>query len=217
VHSRWRFIPGLDQFGALLCLLLLSFLLAGLSGLAWPTLVGALANIAAVVAGFSATGLRDDRVRTGIFMSLAVIGFVLIGIFESTSIGGGIGASLQALALGAILGALVRRVLQHDSVTIATLMGVISAYVLIGLIFAWVYYALIGFRPAPVLDPPDTDLPVYFSFVVLSTLGFGDISPVDELAQRITALEAITGQIFLATVVARFVSMYGQDRPRGSR
>ena len=58
-----------------------------------------------------------------------------------------------------------------------------------------------------------TDVPVYYSFVVLTTLGFGDITPVDAFAQRITALEAIVGQIFLATVVARFVALHGKRKP----
>ena len=65
--------------------------------------------------------------------------------------------------------------------------------------------------------PPITELPVYYSFVVLSTLGFGDVTPVEELAKRVTAFEAILGRIFLATVVARFVSMYGIPKPRAER
>ncbi len=49
--------------------------------------------------------------------------------------------------------------------------------------------------------------------MVLTTLGFGDVVPVTELAKRITIIEAITGQIFLATLVARLVSMYRRSDP----
>lgn len=216
MRSGRRLTPGLDRFGALLFFLILAFLLSGLSEDTWPSIVGSLANIAALVVGFSSTGMRDNHRRTLIFVVIGFVGLALIAGFEPTSAAAGIGAALQAIVLGAILGALVRRVLQHDEVTMPTIMGVISAYVLIGMIFAWVYLAMIGFRPGEVISPPKTELPVYYSFVVLSTLGFGDITPVDELAKRITALEAVTGQIFLATVVARFVSLYGQA-PRRSR
>uniref|UniRef100_UPI00058B8250 ion channel n=1 Tax=Ilumatobacter nonamiensis TaxID=467093 RepID=UPI00058B8250 len=179
----------------------------------WLTRIGSVANLGAIIAGFSATGLKNDRWRRPVFITLGLVGLVMIGAFEPTTVGAGIGALLQAVVLGAILGALSRRILQHEQVTLSTILGVISAYVLIGLIFAWIYLSLVGFRPDPVLDPPTSDVPVYYSFVVLTTLGFGDITPVDELAERITAFEAIVGQVFLATVVARFVAMYGQRRP----
>ncbi len=203
---------GLDRFGSLLVFLTLAFLLSGLGENEWSSVVGACANIAALIAGFRSTGMRNDGRKTLIFLFVGLLGLGLIVVFGSTTIVGGIGALMQVVVLAAIFGALVRRVLQHERVTAATIMGVISAYVLIGLIFAWIYLALIGFRPGQILDPPAANVPVYYSFVVLSTLGFGDITPVDEIAQRVTALEAVTGQIFLATVVARFVAMFGAIR-----
>lgn len=216
MSRTWRWLPKRDQFGALLFFLIVAFLLSGVGDGPWLTRVGGLANLGAIVAGFSATGLRDERWRRALLIVLGVGGLALIGAFEPTTIGAGVGALLQAVVLGAILAALARRILQHDQVTLPTILGVICAYVLIGLIFAWVYLALVGFRPGPILDPTTTNVPVYYSFVVLTTLGFGDITPVDALAERVTAFEAIVGQIFLATVVARFVSMYGQRRPHSS-
>jgi len=213
VHRRWRWTPRLDQFGALLFFLVVAFLFSGVGDGPWLTRIGSVANLGAIIAGFSATGLREDRWRRPVFIVVGLVGLVLLVAFEPTTFGAGVGALLQAVVLGAILGALTRRILQHEEVTLSTILGVVSAYVLIGLLFAWVYLSLVGFRPGPILDPSTTDVPVYYSFVVLTTLGFGDITPVDEFAERITALEAVTGQIFLATVVARFVAMYGQRRP----
>ena len=109
----------------------------------------------------------------------------------------------------AILLAVVRRVLAHDRVGLPTILGAISAYVLIGMVFAWIYLAMYGIVDGPLLDPDEAGLPTYYSFVVLTTLGFGDITPVEDLVQRLTALEAMIGQIFLATLVARLVSLYG--------
>lgn len=215
VRQRRHWTPRLDRFGALLAFLLIAFLFLGTTDRLWATLVGVLANLAALVVGFSSTGLREHHRRTAVFATMGVVGLILIAAFDVTTVAAGVGASLQAMVLGAVLAALVRRVLQHREVALATILGVISAYVLIGLIFAWILLALVGFRGGEILDPPVTAVPVYYSFVVLSTLGFGDITPVDELARRISAIEAMTGQIFLATVVARFVALYGQRRPGG--
>jgi hypothetical protein len=115
----------------------------------------------------------------------------------------------------AILGAVVGRVLAHDRVGSQTILGALAAYFLIGLVFAWIYLSLDGLVAGAILEPPIEGLPSYHSFVVLTTLGFGDISPVDEFARKVTAIEAMTGQIFLATLVARLVSMYGRPRVPG--
>ena len=52
---------------------------------------------------------------------------------------------------------------------------------------------------------------LYFSFVTLTTLGFGDLSPHVGLPQGLTVLEALTGQIFLVTMVARLVTLWGRQ------
>jgi len=55
---------------------------------------------------------------------------------------------------------------------------------------------------------------VYFSFVSLTTLGFGDLSPAVGLPQALTVLEALTGQIFLVTLVARLVTLWVRQSER---
>ena len=52
---------------------------------------------------------------------------------------------------------------------------------------------------------------MYFSFVTLSTLGYGDVLPVHEVSQNWAAMEAMIGQFFIATVIARLVSVYTVD------
>lgn len=209
-----RLRVGPDQFGALLFFLLLSFLASGVSESGWPKVVGSAANIAALLAGFAATGLWAERVRMLVLLAIGVAGGVLVGVFEQTSGLSAIGAFAQVLVLGAVLLAVVRRVLSHEKVGLPTIAGAVAAYFLIGLVFAWLYLGAYGVRDLPILSPEDPGLPAYYSFVVLSTLGFGDVTPVDELVKRVTALEAVTGQIFLATLVARLVSVYGSPTRR---
>ena len=201
---------GVDQFGTLLFFLLFAFLISGSDGSGWPNVVGSLANVGSLIAGFTATGLAANRRRLGVLAAIGAASAVLVG-FDEASIPATIGAFGQAIVLLAILLAVVRRVLSHERVGMPTIAGAIAAYVLIGLIFAWIYLAMRGLFEGPVLDPDVASLPTYYSFEVLATLGFGDITPVNDLVQRLTALEAMAGQIFLATLVARLVAMYGSS------
>jgi hypothetical protein len=199
---------GVDRFGTLLFFLLFAFLISGMNEDRWANVVGSVANVGSLVAGFTATGLLGNRRRMGLLIVVGVVSAVLVGL-EQTSVAGALGAFGQAVVLGAILIAVVRRVLAHQRVGLPTITGAIAAYVLIGLVFAWIYLGMYGVLDAPILDPDLVGLPAYYSFEVLTTLGFGDITPVHDLVQRLTAIEAMTGQIFLATLVARLVSMYG--------
>jgi hypothetical protein len=83
--------------------------------------------------------------------------------------------------------------------------------VLVGLLFAFLFLAVSEFRDEPFLVQPGTHSQseyLYFSFVALTTLGFGDLSPSVGLPQALTALEALFGQVFLVTLVARLVTLW---------
>jgi Ion channel len=83
--------------------------------------------------------------------------------------------------------------------------------VLIGLLFAFLYLAVDELRDAPFFAQPgqhDQGEFLYFSFVALTTLGFGDLSPSEGLPQALTVLEALIGSIFLVTLVARLVTLW---------
>ncbi len=197
-----------DRFGTLLALLVATFLVAGLGNDTGIRVLGTILNMSALVAGVVATGLDEDRPRVAVVIVVGLSGTGLVAAFPITNEGAALGALSQAFLFAVLLVAVVRRILSHDTVHLATILGSISAYFLIGLMFGWIYLALAGLVDGPVLDPPDTAVPSYYSFVVLSTLGFGDVTPVSELARRITAIEAMSGQIFLATLVARLVALY---------
>ncbi len=100
-----------------------------------------------------------------------------------------------------------------------TLFAAISAYVLIGLSFAFGYMLIDllvpdSFDHGQVLmrDANETFIAlVYFSFVTLSTLGFGDITPRSLEAGAIVYTEAMLGQLYLAVLVARLVGLYRHD------
>ncbi|MCJ7557262.1 MAG: potassium channel family protein [Gammaproteobacteria bacterium] len=108
-----------------------------------------------------------------------------------------------------------------EKVNVNMIYGAVSVYMLIGLAFAFVYAGLAGLDPESFsgLDqgPGARDLflqIIYFSFVTLSTLGYGDILPVSDLARPLAYAEAIAGQLYLTVLVARLVGMHISERIR---
>lgn len=115
------------------------------------------------------------------------------------------------LLVTATLPVTISRVLRHRRVTHETVLGALCAYVLIGLLFAFLYLAVNELRTDPFFAQPGQHAQgeyLYFSFVALTTLGFGDLSPSVGLPQALTVLEALLGQIFLVTLVARLVTLW---------
>jgi hypothetical protein len=105
----------------------------------------------------------------------------------------------------------ITRVLKHRRITHETVLGALCAYVLVGLFFAFVYLAVAELRDAPFFaqaGPHQQSEYLYFSFVALTTLGFGDLSPAVGLPQALTVLEALFGQVFLVTLVSRLVTLW---------
>ena len=104
----------------------------------------------------------------------------------------------------------ITRTLQHKQVTFETVLGALCAYVLVGLVFAFFYIAVndIATDFFTQEGPHDQSEYLYFSFVVLTTLGFGDLSPSIGFPQAVVVSEALIGQIFLVTMVARLVTLW---------
>ncbi len=103
------------------------------------------------------------------------------------------------------------------------LAAALGLYLLLGLIFALLFTVIAELkpgsfhfavaRPAEFMARPLADM-VYYSFVTLATLGYGDIVPLSPSARGLAILEAVVGQIYLVVVVARLVSLYGQSEEK---
>jgi len=111
----------------------------------------------------------------------------------------------------------VRRVLAKPTVTIQSIYGALSAYLIIGLMYAAFFAAIQHLTAGSFFadhQPANTQTLQYFSFTTLTTLGYGDFTAAESGSRSVAVLEAVTGQVFLATLVARLVSAYrGPDRP----
>ena len=129
----------------------------------------------------------------------------------------------KALLLLMAVVMVVRRVLAKPEVTIQSIYGALSAYLLVGLMFASSYAAIEHLSESAFFadnQPANTQTFQYFSFTTLTTLGYGDFTAAQNGGRAVAVLEALTGQIFLATLVARLVAAYRAPvgpAPRGPR
>ena len=123
----------------------------------------------------------------------------------------GIADIWTALVLLAAAVMIVRRVLAFGTVTMQSIYGAVSAYLVLGFMFAAVFaaiYHLSGDQFFVPGEPAKTQTFQYFSFTTLTTLGYGDFTAHSSSGQAVAVLEALTGQIFLATLVARLVAAF---------
>ena len=96
-----------------------------------------------------------------------------------------------------------------------TVLGAVCVYVLLGLSFAFAFEAVgdLGSRPFFASQEAGTRSDyVYFSFVTLATVGYGDLTPQGGLGRALAVTEALPGQVYLITAVAALVGNLGRTR-----
>ena len=140
---------------------------------------------------------------------------------SGTPAGQGAAELWKALVLLMTAVVVIRRVLAKPAVTIESIYGALSAYLIVGLMFAASYAAVALLENGSDFfannQPANTQTLQYFSFTTLTTLGYGDFTAANNGGRSIAVLEAIAGQVFLATLVARLVSAYQRPAPRTRR
>ena len=116
---------------------------------------------------------------------------------------------LSPLAIG-------RVILTSRQVTPRLLVGAICVYLMIGLLFTFLYLGVNGVHPNFFKQGAETEpsIYLYFSFITMTTVGYGDFSPASAVPRMLVVFEALLGQIFLVTAVARLVSLYSRVPPQ---
>jgi hypothetical protein len=110
--------------------------------------------------------------------------------------------------------AIVRDLGRHGGVDLQTMLGALAAYLLIGMAFGFGYECVSALQPGPLFGEdgdPSLSQALFFSFVTMTTTGYGDMVPATNPAQSIAVVEALLGQLFLVTAVAKVVENW---RPR---
>jgi hypothetical protein len=202
-HS-YRFVLGL---------IAASFIFASLAGdAAWTTGLLLELEAATFAAAMWTSGLAraSSRGLIALLTACAVVA-VAVSMFDLSDhdklLGiAGLGAGVLVVAT---VVAIAVGVIDQDEVNAQSVTGAICIYLLFGLIFLFFYsaVALIGSGDFFVQGTDGTRaLRLYFSYVTLATLGYGDYTPAGDLGHTLAVLEALLGQLYLVTVLALLVS-----------
>ena len=110
--------------------------------------------------------------------------------------------------------AALRFVMRADRVDGETICAALSAYLLAGIFFGQIHWSIESTWPGSYApeDALSASGFVYYSFVTLATLGYGDILPKSDLARGVATLEVVGGQLFLAVTLARLVGLAGSAK-----
>lgn len=109
---------------------------------------------------------------------------------------------------------ILRKIFSEQKVTGDTIRIGISVYLMLGLVWLTIYRMLVLFDPQAFSRPVTLHQLVYFSFITLTSTGYGDIHPVSQTAMILATSQAIVGQMYVAITIARLVSLYGHH-PEG--
>jgi hypothetical protein len=171
-----------------------------------------------VSAGVGAVAETRRTFRAAVLIAAPALLLFWAGPSLGTPVPGVIGDILLAVFLAYAAAAILNRVLHADQVDAETIYGAVCVYFLLAALWGVLYVLVEILAPGSFNLPDSVSLTagsrfdagpmMYYSFVTITTLGYGDITPATELARLLALLEAVLGQLFLVILVARLVGLY---------
>jgi uncharacterized membrane protein YeaQ/YmgE (transglycosylase-associated protein family) len=167
---------------------------------------------ATLVAAVRASGVRQGATRLAALTALAAVAASVVTWLVRGDIPQApaaiVNGLLVAVAPVAIARGLLRDLREQHEVTVATLAGVLAVYLLAGMFFSFLYGVVGAVDPDALfaqLATSDREDQLYFSFVTLCTVGYGDLTPAGGVPRAFAVTEMLAGQIYLVTVVSLIV------------
>jgi hypothetical protein len=210
-EARWA-----DRYGLLFLLILVALVLTA-ANTTWLKVAAVLVQGGVVLFAFLAArvGRRAWRVAIVLVPLAAILG--IAGLFGDSRPAEGVAAVMNLVFPAAAIVALGRRIVMEPFVSSRTVIGLLCVYLLIGMTFAAIYITIAVVSGEPFFVQTDHAQPVdftYFSLVTLATVGYGDFTAANPMPRMLAAIEGLTGQLYLVTVVAVAVSRVRTRRDR---
>jgi hypothetical protein len=222
--SLRRRFTALDSYGLLLLLILGTLLVSVLSVSTLDTVIGELRTLALV--GTLAFALHTSNASRPTYVACVVLAVVAIvsglSVDAASRLGEAVASLSSFLLIAAVLLTVLRRFTTHQVITGSSILAALSIYLFVGLAFSTVYGFIAAIDVGPLFAGSAGDGTsaerVYYSFITLTTTGYGDFVPLADVARMVAVTEALLGQVYLVTIVALLVSnVGGSRRPRGAR
>jgi hypothetical protein len=215
--SRVERLRESSSFGFVFLLVALLFLVAAsLPEASWARSVIVLNECLLLATAMWTSGVWRDRRAAAALLGLGAAVAVVQLLQGGDTTRGIIGLFEVALLVAAAVVIAIGVVDQHE-VNAQSIFGALSIYVLLGMFFVFVYSTAAAFGSSPFFaQGTDGTLStrLYFSYVTLATLGYGDYTAAGDFGRTVSVIEAMMGQIYLVTVVALLVTQLGGRRRR---
>lgn len=206
-----------DAYGLVLLLTMATFLaLSLLPSTQWARVVGIALASATGLVGLESSSVSLDRLRAARMAAAVAIALAIVAgsLNEKWVIAAATLVAMSLLTVSAVT--ILRRVLQAPEVSFRTILGALSTYTILGLLFAFLYLVVEIVQGDPFFvatSESHNGQFLFFSYTTLTTTGYGNLVPAGQPGESFAVFEMLTGQIYLVTLVAGLVSLW---RPTGS-
>lgn len=219
---------NLGRFGSMLVVLVVLMVVSSVTrhkgeGLELLSLIFS----ALLAAGVYSVSGRPAFVYCAIGLALPALTFEWFSNYYTTTWTVVVNLTLMGLFVAFVASVILYEILDEEGVSLDTIFGGIVVYLLLGVGWAFGYAIIMHLNPGSfplegqglqTLRESFEFLPqelIYFSFVTMTTLGYGDMSPTNPIARTFAILQAVTGQLYVAIFIARLVALHiTQRRPR---
>jgi hypothetical protein len=213
-RERWRQRAqrASDAFGLVLLLVLTTYVLASvLDNGGWPAVLLVAVTGATSVVALTSSQAKQASVRRALVVAVASVLLAAIAAASGGRFWLNLANFLEICLLAVATGEVLRRVVSSRDVSSRTILGALSVYATLGLLFTWAYGLIDrieggGFFGAET-SVRGSDF-VFFSYTTLTTTGYGDLVPAGQFGRMVSGLEMMLGQVFLVTLVAGLVSLW---------
>ncbi len=209
-HTRVARLRAAHSYGLVLGLIVVVFVFTSVApDSSWADSTLVLLQSLTLVTALWTSGVAqaDSKISIGL-IALATTSAVLLLVFGGTFFEAVVLVLAGLLTLATIL-TVALGIVDQGEANVKAVSGAVCVYVLIGLLFVFLY-GVIAVVSSDDFFAQGTDgnrsLRLYFSFVTLATLGYGDYTPAHELGRTLAIVEALFGQLYLVTVIALLVS-----------
>jgi len=201
-----------DAFGLVFCLMITSYVLASLlSNRGWSSVVLILSVTATSVLALITSRVPVRFLRVAVVLAALSVLFAAVGAIEDSHDWLSVASVIQITLLGVAMAAVLVRVIGASEVGGRAILGALSVYAGLGLLFTSLYGTIDRIQSAPFFEglgnPAGSDF-LFFSYTTLTTTGYGDLVPAGQPGRMFAGLEMMLGQIFLVTLVAGLVSLW---------
>jgi hypothetical protein len=214
IASRVR-VKDSHSYGAVLGLIIVLFLFADIAPTTdWATSVLLiLQGLTFAVALWTSAREIERHTAAGVLVASCVLAFVELMVGHGRVLDGivAIYAAVLTVATAAVIG---RGVMRQHEINAQSVSGAVGVYLLLGIFFIFIYSAIqsIGQKAFFVQGQATRPVLLYFSYITMTTVGYGDYTAATQLGKTFAVVEALTGQLYLVTVVAILVSQFGRQR-----